>query len=155
MAVAVAGRVCSQENESNSNWCSVPVPSSLLTSNVLSATGGDFSGPYLWQSMQTLVYEMTSVVCPITCRSCKRCHIMPSPLLPLSHTRGTLSPIAHASAASPPIAFTKDTKPSEIPCVQGKIFLFVHHSSSLPPQKWYPASPAGQDLLLGSLNCGT
>ena len=43
LAVAAAGRVCSQGSESINGWCLVTVPSYLPTSAVTGATGGAYS----------------------------------------------------------------------------------------------------------------
>ena len=67
-------------SESNNGWCSVALPSSLLTSEVTRAAGGTCSqtpsggGPCL-----LLVSEMTAVFVSAGCRSDKKCPLLPSP----------------------------------------------------------------------------
>ena len=99
----------------------------------------------------------------IACRLCKRHHIKLSLLLPLACIRGVQphiacrsaqSPVAQASGLSPPIACARGALPSESPHVCREIPMAVCSSSSHPPQQWHLASPAGPDLLLGSLTCG-
>ena len=64
--------VCSQGSESNNRWCSLTMPSSAIE-----ATSGASSwmpnsgGPCL-----SLESEITGVVCPSTCRPCKK-HLNP------------------------------------------------------------------------------
>ena len=42
LAVAVAGWVCSQENESNNRWCSIAMSFSVVPAEVVGVAGGFF-----------------------------------------------------------------------------------------------------------------
>ena len=64
LVVAAAGRVCSQENESN-KWYSVSMPSSVLPSEVIGAASGACSWtPRGGLPRPPLESEITAVVCP-------------------------------------------------------------------------------------------
>ena len=86
LAVAAAGRVCSQGAKSNNVWCLVAVPSFFLpTPGVIGAAGGAHSQARSGSnhaSLWPLIQLLWSV--PATCRSRKRHHVAPSPPAALS-----------------------------------------------------------------------
>ena len=92
LAVTAAGWVCSQGSESNSVWCLVAMPSFFLFWQPLRWLGSLVdpihrlpvvaSHTSFWPLRQPLQFA------PATCGSCKRHHVMLSPLMPLAHTIG-------------------------------------------------------------------
>ena len=75
---------------------------------------------------------------PTTCRSCKRHHVMPSPLLPLAHTRGAWPPVAHTRACCSPVAWAGCLLPSS-ESTGKQISMVVCPSFSHPPLILLPA----------------
>ena len=128
MAMAAAGQVYSQGDESNNMWCLVVVPSFIFlpTQEVTRAAGGAHSQapsggrPCLPWPLNRLPQSV-----PAAYRSHKRHLVALSPPLPLAHTRGsqppiactrsTRSPVAQASGFSPPVACTRGAPSSGSP----------------------------------------
>ena len=132
MAVA-PGWVHSQGSESNNRWLLVAVPSSLLTSEVLGASGGACSQTASGdRQCPLLVSKMTAVVAATTRRPCRQS------LLELS-IPAALSPCKRCQAT----------------CIGKDIPMVVHPFSSHPSQQWCLASPVDPNLLQGSLGCDT
>ena len=148
LAVEAAGWVCSQGSESKQHMvlsCSALL--FLVTPEVTGATGGTHSQvpsggkPHLPLASSRQLPRSV----PAAYRSCKRHHIVLSPPLSLTHTRGAQipaayirsarSPIAQASGFSPPMACARGAPPSESLHVHGEIPMVVHPSCSHPPQQ--------------------
>ena len=116
LAVATAGRVCSQGNVINNVWWSVAV------TLIFADPWGD------WGHSEA----------PSGGRPCKRHHVALSPLLPSAHTRNSQPPLAYTrstqssiaqeSVSSPPVACTRGDQPLRAWACAG-IFLW----KSAPP----------------------
>ena len=131
------------------------------------ATGGALHRPQWWQATPPFsLLDNLRDLSLATYGSCKKHHIAFSPLMPLAHTRGawpavtctgsTQSPVNQARGFLLPVACIGTAPPSERPqsllhAHAQEVTYRVHPSSSRPPQRRHFASPAGPDLLLGSL----
>ena len=146
--MAAAGHVHSQGSESNSGWCSVACPPSVLTPEVNGAEGGASSRtPSGGRPGPPLESEMAAVVSLTTCSPCKQC--------PTAYSLHKRHPVPHSSCKRSPTAcslYKRYPTACEAARAQSKVFLWWSHSpSSHSLQQWHLASPVGPGLLAGSL----